>query len=111
MPPADGGQPTSPVVVLITGIVKSKAEQLRADIAKLGGHVVSTATRTCTHLLANRVSRTVKFLTALSVVKHVVTPAWVEACVKEEKFIGKFAIVIARRERKKVPDYFCFRAL
>ena len=42
-----------------------------------------------THLIAKSVSRTVKFLTALNVVKHVLNPQWIEKSAKHGKFLGK----------------------
>ena len=53
----------------------------------LGGEVAESAQK-CTHLIASKVTRTVKFLTAISVVKHIVTPEWLEECFKCQKFIG-----------------------
>lgn len=53
----------------------------------LGGEVAES-TKKCTHLIASKVTRTVKFLTAISVVKHIVTPEWLEECFKCQKFIG-----------------------
>ena len=106
--PPGSSQPSSDntaPVILITGIPKSKAEKIKTDIQKLGGHVVSAA-RTCTHLVSNRVSRTVKFLTGLSVAKYVVTPQWLEACVKEEKFVGKFCCFCFVEVDGKLPQYY-----
>ena len=54
----------------------------------LGGEVAESAQK-CTHLIASKVTRTVKFLTAISVVKHIVTPEWLEECFKCQKFIGE----------------------
>lgn len=54
----------------------------------LGGEVADSAQK-CTHLIASKVTRTVKFLTAISVVKHIVTPEWLEECFKCQKFVGK----------------------
>lgn len=54
----------------------------------LGGEVVDSAQR-CTHLIANKVTRTVKFLTAISVAKHIVTPEWLDESFKCQKFVGK----------------------
>lgn len=54
----------------------------------LGGEVAESAQK-CTHLIASKVTRTVKFLTAISVVKHIVTPEWLEECFKCQKFVGK----------------------
>ena len=44
----------------------------------------------CTHLVANKVLRTVKFLTAIPVVKHVVTSEWLEESWKSQKFMGEW---------------------
>lgn len=54
----------------------------------LGGEVAESAQK-CTHLIASKVTRTVKFLTAISVVRHIVTPEWLEECFKCQKFIGR----------------------
>ncbi|EPY79876.1 hypothetical protein CB1_000880045 [Camelus ferus] len=54
----------------------------------LGGEVAESAQK-CTHLIASKVTRTVKFLTAVSVVKHIVTPEWLEECFRCQKFIDE----------------------
>ena len=53
----------------------------------LGGEIAESAQK-CTHLVANKVTRTVKFLTAMSIVKHIVTPEWLEESWKSQKFVG-----------------------
>lgn len=60
----------------------------------LGGEVADSAQK-CTHLVANKVTRTVKFLTAISVVKHIVTPEWLEESWKSQKFVGESCVVRA----------------
>ena len=38
-----------------------------------------------------------KFFTAMSVVKHVVTPAWVEHSALENKFLGEvFSVLVSK---------------
>ncbi|CAI9149015.1 unnamed protein product, partial [Rangifer tarandus platyrhynchus] len=54
----------------------------------LGGEVAESAQK-CTHLIASKVKRTVKFLMAVSKVKHIVTPEWLEECFKCQKFIDE----------------------
>ena len=41
-----------------------------------------------THLVANAVLRTVKFLTAVAVVQHVVTSEWIEQSSMASHFLG-----------------------
>ena len=54
----------------------------------LGGHVTTQARPGVTHLVSQGIARTVKFLAAISLVKHVVTPAWIEQSRRENKFLG-----------------------
>lgn len=54
----------------------------------LGGEVAESSQK-ATHLLANKVTRTVKFLTAMSVVKHIITPEWLEESWRSQKFVGE----------------------
>lgn len=56
---------------------------------ELGGEVADSAQK-CTHLVASKVTRTVKFLTAISVVKHIVTPEWLQESWKSQKFVGEW---------------------
>lgn len=56
----------------------------------LGGELADSSQKV-THLVASKVTRTVKFLTAMSVVKHIVTPEWLEESWRSQKFVGMFA--------------------
>lgn len=51
----------------------------------LGGEVADSSQKV-THLVAGKVTRTVKFLTAMSVVKHIVSPEWLEESWRSQKF-------------------------
>lgn len=53
----------------------------------LGGEVADSGQKV-THLVASKVTRTVKFLTAMSVVKHIISPEWLEESWKSQKFVG-----------------------
>lgn len=55
---------------------------------RLGGCVVHSAVMETTHLVANSVLRTVKFLTAVAVVQHVVTSEWIEQSSVASHFLG-----------------------
>jgi len=78
--------PTNPPIIIITGFNKKRAAQLTGDITKLGGRMTTSAAG-ATHLISSSISRTVKFLTALSVVKHVVRPDWIDRSAQEGKFL------------------------
>lgn len=58
----------------------------------LGGEIAD-CTQKLTHLIASKVTRTVKFLTAMSVVKHIVKPEWLEESWKSQKFIGLYVFL------------------
>lgn len=53
----------------------------------LGGEVADSVQKV-THLIASKVTRTVKFLTAMSVVKHIVNPDWLEESWRSQTFVG-----------------------
>ena len=55
---------------------------------KLGGEVVTDVT-VCTHLVAQRVARTIKFMAAMSVAKFILNPTWLQDSAKEGRFLGK----------------------
>ncbi|KAJ1557922.1 Mediator of DNA damage checkpoint protein 1, partial [Nowakowskiella sp. JEL0078] len=57
-------------------------------LESLGGIVVHDYTE-CTHLVTDRVKRTVKFLCAISTGKSIVEVKWLEASKKEGRFIGR----------------------
>lgn len=53
----------------------------------LGGEIADSNQKV-THLVANKVTRTVKFLTAMSVVKHIVRAEWLEESWRSQRFVG-----------------------
>ena len=61
---------------------------VQQEVIRLGGHVVHSAVIGTTHLVANSVLRTVKFLTALAVVEHVLTSEWIEQSSVANLFLG-----------------------
>jgi len=63
---------------------------VQQEVIRLGGRVVHSAVVETTHLVANSVLRTVKFLTALAVVQHVVTSEWIEQSGMAGHFLGNF---------------------
>lgn len=83
--PANTEKPEGPRV-LFTGIVPSDVSRLTEIITSLGG-VVVTSVKECTHLITRKIIRTVKFLCAISVVKCVVTPEWIEKSQQSTKFL------------------------
>ncbi|XP_055277605.1 PAX-interacting protein 1 isoform X1 [Moschus berezovskii] len=87
-PPTKKLTPELTPLVLFTGFEPLQAQQYIKKLYILGGEVAESAQK-CTHLIASKVTRTVKFLTAISVVKHIVTPEWLEECFKCQKFIDE----------------------
>ncbi|RKP01279.1 hypothetical protein CXG81DRAFT_26040 [Caulochytrium protostelioides] len=71
------------VAIAYTGITETDA--LREIREALGGELVDDW-REATHLVTDRVRRTVKFLAALLAGKHIVGPRYVEACAREGRW-------------------------
>ncbi|KAI9340917.1 BRCT domain-containing protein [Obelidium mucronatum] len=77
------------------------SEKQKVIIHNLGGTCVDTWSE-CTHLITDKVRRTVKFLAALAAGKHVVSTKWLDQCKKESRFVdeGKFIIKDKQNESK-----------
>uniref|UniRef100_A0A674E407 PAX-interacting protein 1 n=1 Tax=Salmo trutta TaxID=8032 RepID=A0A674E407_SALTR len=80
--------PESTPYIFFTGFEPTQVQQFMKRLHNLGGEVAESAQK-CTHLVANKVTRTVKFLTAMSIVKHIVTPEWLEESWKSQKFVDE----------------------
>ncbi|XP_041467237.1 PAX-interacting protein 1-like isoform X1 [Lytechinus variegatus] len=72
--------------ILFTGLDAPRMADLSKKIEKLGGRIVDTISQ-CTHLIAVKIMRTVKFLAGVSVCKHIVTPMWIEESYKSRWFL------------------------
>ncbi|KAJ1339331.1 hypothetical protein BSLG_006032 [Batrachochytrium salamandrivorans] len=82
--------PEQQVRVLFTGIPENDERREIVDI--LGGTIVGTWSE-CTHLVTDRIRRTVKFLCAVSAGKHIMDVKWLEASKKEGEFAGNEAMI------------------
>ncbi|XP_072219210.1 PAX-interacting protein 1 [Leuresthes tenuis] len=78
--------PESTPRVMFTGFEPMQVQQFTKRLHALGGEVADNSQK-ATHLLASKVTRTVKFLTAMSVVKHIVSPDWLEESWRSQKFV------------------------
>uniref|UniRef100_A0A4W5LZ02 PAX-interacting protein 1 n=1 Tax=Hucho hucho TaxID=62062 RepID=A0A4W5LZ02_9TELE len=80
--------PESTPYIFFTGFEPTQVQQFIKRLHNLGGEIAKSAQK-CTHLVANKVTRTVKFLTAMSIVEHIVTPEWLEESWKSQKFVDE----------------------
>lgn len=103
-PPTKKLSPELTPLVLFTGFEPTQVQQYIKKLYILGGEVAESAQK-CTHLIASKVTRTVKFLTAISVVKHIVTPEWLEECFKCQKFVDEQNFMLRDAEAEVL---FCF---
>ncbi|KAJ3084721.1 Mediator of DNA damage checkpoint protein 1 [Rhizoclosmatium hyalinum] len=77
--------------VMFTGIDDS--EKLKTIVSGLGGTCVDSW-NDCSHLVTDKVRRTVKFLSALAAGKHIVSTKWLDHCKKEGKFVDETKFII-----------------
>ncbi|XP_030016738.1 PAX-interacting protein 1 isoform X1 [Sphaeramia orbicularis] len=89
--------PESTPRVLFTGFEPTQVQQYTKRLHALGGEVADSSQKV-THLVASKVTRTVKFLTAMSVVKHVVTPEWLEESWRSQKFVDEQSYILRDAE-------------
>ena len=62
-------------------------------IGSLGGHI-ATQVRDCTHLVAEKVARTEKFLSALSLGKHIVHKKWLSESAAAGEWQGRYGLLV-----------------
>uniref|UniRef100_A0AAQ6A919 PAX-interacting protein 1 n=1 Tax=Amphiprion ocellaris TaxID=80972 RepID=A0AAQ6A919_AMPOC len=81
--------PESTPRVMFTGFEPMQVQQYtKVKLHALGGEVADSSLK-ATHLVASKVTRTVKFLTAMSVVKHIISPEWLEESWRSQKFVDE----------------------
>uniref|UniRef100_A0A4W4DRG6 PAX-interacting protein 1 n=1 Tax=Electrophorus electricus TaxID=8005 RepID=A0A4W4DRG6_ELEEL len=90
--------------VFFTGFEPLQTQQHTKKLYELGGEVADSAQK-CTHLVASKVTRTVKFLTAISVVKHIVTPEWLQESWKSQKFVDEQNYMLHDAEAEVLFDF------
>ncbi|XP_075924649.1 PAX-interacting protein 1 isoform X2 [Petromyzon marinus] len=83
--------------VIFTGFELFQVHEYMKKLYFLGGEVAESVHK-CTHLVANKVTRTVKFLTAISVVKNIVMPNWLEDSAKQQRFLDEGAYLLRDAE-------------
>lgn len=72
--------------VLLTGLKGVK--ELKRGVLQLGG-ALAKSPKECTHLVTNKILRTVKLLSAFGSAKFVVTPRWIEDSIANNAFVDE----------------------
>ncbi|XP_002939513.3 mediator of DNA damage checkpoint protein 1 isoform X2 [Xenopus tropicalis] len=83
--------------VLFTGVVDPAGEE---TIRNLGGEVAESIFD-CTHLVTDRIRRTVKFLCALAKGIPIVTLDWLDKCKKSRCFLSPAQFLVNDKEQEK----------
>lgn len=77
-------------VIMLSGLIPSKEEPYDDMANKIGGVLVDTFDKTfsnVTHVVADRVKRTAKFLASINKGFHIVPEDWLIDCAKEEQLL------------------------
>ncbi|KAI0227639.1 hypothetical protein LSAT2_021845 [Lamellibrachia satsuma] len=90
--------PSSRPRVMFTGMFDSHGEQI---LKSLGGHIVDSVYE-CTHLVTDRVRRTVKFLCGIGRGIPIVGPGWLLSCREANTFtdVDRFLVQDEENEKK-----------
>lgn len=72
------------VKVVFTSLKGNNKQELRSIVLSLGGRLTNTTD--CTHLVTDKIARTLKFMCAFSSCKYVVTSDWVLESAKLNQF-------------------------
>ena len=85
-------------VVMFTGIsTPGKYEKI---VTSLNGKIAKSV-KQCTHLVTDKVRRTVKFLTAIGLKKQIVSIEWLKACKKAKTWIDSQEYIISDDESEE----------
>ncbi|XP_077142070.1 mediator of DNA damage checkpoint protein 1 isoform X2 [Ranitomeya variabilis] len=93
--------------ILFTGVVDTEGEEA---IRSLGGEIAESVFD-CTHLVTDRVRRTVKFLCALARGIPIVTLAWIEKCKKSGCFLSPTGFLVNDKEQEKTYNFMLSQSL
>ncbi|XP_063287444.1 mediator of DNA damage checkpoint protein 1 isoform X2 [Pelobates fuscus] len=93
--------------VLFTGVVDSDGEE---TIRSLGGDIADSVFD-CTHLVTDRVRRTVKFLCALARGIPIITLDWIEKCKKSGCFLSPDGFLVNDKEQEKNFNFVLSKSL
>lgn len=83
--------------VIFTGLADKQGEKV---VTSLGGQLVNDI-HSCTHLVTDKVRRTVKFLCGLSRGVIIVQPSWLEACKKAKSFVDTSPFLVKDRDAEE----------
>ena len=83
--------------VLFTGVTDDEAQKV---ISSLGGKMAASVYE-CTHLVTDKMRRTVKFLCCLARGCHIVNFKWVDKCRTQQQFVDASAFVVKDRAFEK----------
>ncbi|XP_033118535.1 PAX-interacting protein 1-like isoform X2 [Anneissia japonica] len=90
-----------PPRVLFTGIDLKVVNELSRKLERLGGQLAESIQK-CTHLIAAKATRTVKFLSGISICDHIITPAWVEESYKSRYILDEANFVLIDKDAEGV---------
>ncbi|XP_073405037.1 mediator of DNA damage checkpoint protein 1 isoform X2 [Dendrobates tinctorius] len=93
--------------ILFTGVVDTEGEEA---IRSLGGEIAESVFE-CTHLVTDRVRRTVKFLCALARGIPIVTLDWIDKCKKSRCFLSPTGFLVNDKEQEKTFNFTLSRSL
>lgn len=83
--------------IIFTGLYDKQGEKV---VISLGGQLVDNI-HNCTHLVTDKVRRTVKFLCGLAGGQIIVLPSWLEACKKAKSFVDTSPFLVKDKDAEK----------
>lgn len=86
--------------ILFTGLENEEREYQESLIKELGGKVVNDW-QDCTHLITDKVRRTIKFLCALSTGKYIMNTKWLTQCAKKKEIVPESKFLLSDKPSEK----------
>jgi hypothetical protein len=92
---------------MFTGVIDQEGEE---TVRELGGELVDSVYH-CTHLVTDKVRRTVKFLCCLSRGCHIVNDQWLGACGMEGRFVATETYLVKDRTAERQHKFSLSKSL
>lgn len=87
--------------VVFTGLNPTAVRRLTDQLKALGGKTADSV-KSCTHIVASKIMRTIKFLTGISVCRYIVSPEWIEESHAKNCYLDENDYILRDFENEKL---------
>lgn len=87
--------------VVFTGLNPPLVRHLTELLRALGGEPADSV-KSCTHIVASKIMRTIKFLTGISICPYIVDPLWIEESFQKKYYLDEKKYILRDHDNEKL---------